>query len=62
LAKELYSDFLPASGTVEFRGIIGVDRLLGLLPYTIGDLNDAQRHFEDALAFCRKAAYRPELS
>ena len=24
-------------------------------------LDDAATHFEDALAFCRKAGYRPEL-
>ena len=38
------------------------DRLLGLLAQTMGNLDDAQAHFEDALAFCRKAGYRPELA
>ncbi len=28
----------------------------------MGDLDQAAHHFEDALAFCRKAGYRPELS
>ena len=28
----------------------------------MGKLDDAQTHFEDALAFCRKAGYRPELA
>jgi len=28
----------------------------------MGNLDDAQTHFEDALAFCRKAGYRPELA
>ena len=37
-------------------------RVLGLLAQTIGDLDDAIDHFEDALAFCRKAGYRPELA
>ena len=34
---------------------------MGLLAHTIGKLDDAEAHFEDALAFCRKAGYRPEL-
>ena len=38
------------------------DRLLGLLAQTIGKPEDAVAHFEDALAFCRKAGYRPELA
>ncbi|MCH7626079.1 MAG: tetratricopeptide repeat protein, partial [Chloroflexi bacterium] len=41
---------------------IVVDRVLGLLAHTMGNLEDAQGHFEDALAFCRKAGYRPELA
>ncbi len=28
----------------------------------MGDLNQASSHFEYALAFCRKAGYRPELA
>ena len=28
----------------------------------MGDLEQAAVHFEDALAFCRKAGYRPELA
>ena len=38
------------------------DRLLGLLSHTMGNLEQATEHFEDALAFCRKAGYRPELA
>jgi len=38
------------------------DRLLGLLTQTVGDLDQAMAHFEDALLFCRKAGYRPELA
>ena len=48
------------------RGIIILDlvtdRLLGLLAHTMGKPDDAVSHFEDALAFCRKAGYRPELA
>ena len=38
------------------------DRVLGLLAQTMGKLDDAAAHFDDALAFCRKAGYRPELA
>ena len=37
------------------------DRLLGTLSYTMGNLDQASAHFEDALAFCRKRGCRPEL-
>jgi len=37
------------------------DRLLGLLAHTMGNLDLAAAHFEDALAFCRKG-YRSELA
>ena len=36
-------------------------RVLGLLAYTMGDLDQAETHFEEALSFCRKAGYVPEL-
>ncbi len=38
------------------------DRLLGLLSQTSGNFNQAVAHFGNALAFCRKAGYRPELA
>ena len=41
---------------------MAIDHLLGLLAQTIGRLEDAMDHFEDALAFCRKAGWRPELA
>ena len=28
----------------------------------MGNVNQAAQHFEEALAFCRKAGYRPELA
>ena len=39
-----------------------VDRVLGLLSQTMGNSDQAAIHFEDALNFCRKAGYRPELA
>ena len=38
------------------------DRMLGLLTHTMGNLDSAAEHFEDSLAFCRKAGYRTELA
>ena len=36
-------------------------RVLGLLAQTMGRMDDAVAHFDDSLAFCRKAGARPEL-
>ena len=38
------------------------DRVLGLLAHTMSDLDLATTHFDEGLAFCRKAGYRPELA
>jgi DNA-binding NarL/FixJ family response regulator len=40
--------------------VMAADHLLGLLSQTMGDSDQAVVHFDDALAFCRKAGYRPE--
>ncbi len=42
--------------------VSSVDRVLGLLSQVMGNLDKAADHFEDALAFCREAGYRPELA
>ena len=42
--------------------VSSVDRLLGLLSQTMGNLDQAETHFDDALAFSRRAGYRPELA
>ena len=41
---------------------VNTDRILGLLGNTMGNSDAAVPHFEDALDFCRKAGYRPELA
>ncbi|HLF05323.1 MAG TPA: AAA family ATPase [Dehalococcoidia bacterium] len=41
---------------------ISTDHVMGLLSHTMGNLDKAAEHFEEALAFCRKAGYRPELA
>jgi DNA-binding CsgD family transcriptional regulator len=50
-----------------FKGInqmpfVLMDRFLGSLAYGAGQTRRAIAHFEDALAFCRKTGYRPELA
>ena len=60
-AEEHYAYFLGQRGTMILT-VISVDRLLGLLSQTMADLDQAAGHFEDALDFCRKAGYRPELA
>ncbi len=49
-------------GTILPVAATAADRLLGLLAQTRGNLHQAATHFEDALAFCRKAGYRLELA
>ena len=61
LARNHYSAMRSGSGLL-VPGKLAADRLLGLLAQTMGDPKKAAGHFEDALAFCRKAGYRPELA
>ncbi len=60
-AEEHYAYLQGQRGTM-IETVSSVDRLLGLLSQTMGNLDQAAAHFEDALAFCRKAGYRPELA
>ena len=59
-ASEQYAALGPQRGIIMFDLV--TDRLLGLLAQTMGKLDDAMAHFEDALTFRRKAGYRPELT
>ena len=59
-AEEQYTALVSVTGIMVFY--IGTDRVLGLLSVTMGRLDQATSHFEDALAVCRKAGYRPELA
>ena len=61
-AAEHYRAVEPQRGTMIGYFGMSADRILGLLAYTIGRPDDAGGHFEHALAFCRKAGYRPELA
>ena len=59
-AKKLYSAKEPPA---TFGGLgPQINRLIGLLAQIAGSVSEALAHFEDALAFCRKAGYRPELA
>ena len=59
-AEEHYAYLLGHQGTMMHH--VSVDRLLSLLSQTMGNLDQAAAHFDDALSFCRKAGYRPELA
>ena len=60
-AAEHHAYLLGQRGTMIWT-VSSVDRILALLSQTIGDMVQAATHFEDALAFGRKAGYRPELA
>ena len=62
-AAEQYAALETIQGTFLLTLDLGsVDRRLGLFAQTMGALDKASQHFEDGLAFCRKADYRPELA
>jgi DNA-binding CsgD family transcriptional regulator len=61
LAKEQYLALAGLPG--KMRGsYISADRLQGLLAHTLGNLDQAAAHFEEALTFCRTEGFRPELA
>ena len=61
-AQAQYAALAPHTGIMAPLGSITTDRVLGLLAHTVGNLEQAGAHFEDALSFSRKAGYRPELA
>jgi DNA-binding CsgD family transcriptional regulator len=62
-ARQGYVVLEPYSGTMLSPLIsVSADRLLGLLAQTMGQIDQAAVHLWEALAFCRKAGYRPELA
>ena len=60
-AEEHYAALEPCRGTMVSPALVN-DRLLGLLSMTTGRMDQAIAHFEEALTFCRRAGYRPELA
>jgi DNA-binding CsgD family transcriptional regulator len=61
-AMEQYAALEAERSSVLYTGWISLDHLLGLLSATQGRFDQAIVHFEDALAFCRRAGHRPELA
>ncbi len=59
-ADKQYQCLEPTRSTALFH--TSIDRVLGLLARTTGNLDDAAAHFEGALAFCRGAGYRPQYA
>jgi hypothetical protein len=59
-AEELYWALEPQRSTASWFVPLTVDRVLGLLAVTLGRVDDGVSHFEDGLAFCERAGYRPE--
>ena len=60
-AAKHYASLASSLGTAASFALV-FDRLLGLLAQKMGSPDLAEGHFEDALAFCRKGGYRPELA
>ena len=52
-AREQYDALLPYRGVMTNGHPPITDRVLGLLAQTLGRIDDAAAHFEDALTFCR---------
>ena len=61
-ASKQYSALESRTGQFGIFVPISFDRVLGLLAHTMGNFDISAGHFEDALAFCRKAGYRPEIA
>jgi DNA-binding CsgD family transcriptional regulator/tetratricopeptide (TPR) repeat protein len=60
-SQEHYAALLSQRSTMIWT-VVSVDRLLGLLSQTMGDLDQAATHFEEALTFSRKSGCRSELA
>jgi DNA-binding SARP family transcriptional activator len=61
-ASRLYDTLAAQQGTASFFVPLAIDRLLGLLAATSGRIDAAVSHFEEGLAFCARAGYRPEYA
>ena len=61
-AAEYYDSLLPTAGWFTLQGGFSGDRLLGVISWKSGKISRAEKHFNDALGFCRDGGYRVELS
>ena len=62
VAADLHASLISHSGTIMIPNGLVYDRVLGLLAQTMGEPDQAAKHFEVALAFSRKGGYRTELA
>lgn len=46
----------------QFISVMAIDRLLGHLPLATGNVPRTVGHFDDSLAFCAKAGFRPDTA
>ena len=60
--REHYATLEWMKGTMLGAQHLAGDRVLGLLAQAMGNLDLAESHFEDALAFYRERRHRPELA
>ena len=61
-AEEQYAKLKSLSSGLHWGYYMSTDRALGLLAQTMGRTEDAIAHFEEGLAWNRKAGYRPQLA
>ncbi len=61
-AETLYGELRDRPGGMDPWTWLAAGRILGLLAATLGRPEDAESHFQDAIAFCSDAGYRPELA
>ncbi len=61
-AHQHYRAIEPQKRSACFIVPLTFDRLLALLAVTLGQIETALAHYEDGLAFCDRAGYRPEYA
>ena len=58
-----YEKLLPwKNRSIPSQNVYSVDNILGQLAQFMGNQDVADSHFKDALNFCRRVGYRPELA
>ncbi len=62
VVEKQYPTDLSDTGRADVFLHVSVDRLLGLMANVIDKPGKSITHFEDALKFCQRAGYRPELA
>jgi DNA-binding CsgD family transcriptional regulator len=60
-AAQLYQALLPWRDLFDVRGGFSYARLLGLLAWTAGDMENAETHFRYALERCKATGFRTEV-